>query len=186
MECSPDEHSFGLGCLDEGLLDELNEWRLLQKLSDLSTKAFTLTDAQLKVAIEKLNLGVTICVQSAIDLSNQARRWRRGLTEGEVVGKVLGQLGVEIDSSWEPNADVGVAIAIAKSRDLGWKNDIVIPSAVAVLTPCLSINGLLLACDGLPEALEFGFQRRIVGRRRRWTAAGSVMGRILGTNHKVT
>jgi hypothetical protein len=43
------------------LLDNLDEWRLLQNLFYLQTKAFTLTDSQLKLVIEDLNLDVAIC-----------------------------------------------------------------------------------------------------------------------------
>jgi hypothetical protein len=51
------------------LLDQLDEWRLLQNLFHLQTKALTLTDSQLKLVVEDLNLDVAVCLQLAINLS---------------------------------------------------------------------------------------------------------------------
>jgi len=101
--------------------------------------------------------------------------------------KFISQLVIEINASRETDAHVGVAMGVAESRDLGYRNGTVI--LVAFLTPCLSINGLVVLRDGLPEALEFGFQSRIIksflGRCCRRRSARSAMSRILGTNHEV-
>ena len=51
------------------MFDQVDEWRLLQKLFHLQTKALTLADFQLKLVVEDLNLGVAVCLQLAINLS---------------------------------------------------------------------------------------------------------------------
>jgi hypothetical protein len=55
--------------LTGGLFDELDEWWLLQKLPEFSTKALTVADVQLELVVEKLNLGAAICFSISVDLS---------------------------------------------------------------------------------------------------------------------
>lgn len=112
-----------------------------------------------------------------------------GLTESDVVHEVGGEALVEIDSPGQANPLVGLAVGVAKARNLGQKDVVGILRSMAALTPCMSINRLIFACGRLPEALEFSFECRVVERQVGWRflkgQRARIESRVLGTNHDV-